>query len=897
MQPVAGYEPDRQPKAKIFISYSRKDLGFANRFDDALKARGFKPLIDREEIYAFEDWWKRLQALIGQADTIVFIVSPDSVISHEVLREVEYGFSLNKRFAPIVCRRVEDTLVPEVLRRLNFVFFDDQARFEASADQLADALRTDIGWVRRHTEYGEASRQWIAARRAGGLLLRSPALEEAEHWIASRPANAPLPTDETHSFIIESRRSATRRREVLTGSLAVGLCIALALAGVAYWQRGIAVEQRSQAIQRLREYLIAQSRGLASAANVSRKENDPEQAIALALEALPINIAEPDRPYVPEAEFALRTAYRASRQNSYSLDWQVHLTGKIDLAALSPNGAMIATVKGSTIEVFNRGGDAADALPNAPGSIWALKFLSDGRLVYATKTRLVVYDPSAKTVDLTAEAQPSQVICGWAFKAGSLDKAFEALYAAETLNADRVQFLADFNRGEMQVATADTSCSPSEIGQMPAMAAQFQGASLLNMHMVGDKLSVAILNPAELTVLSPTNGLKSASATDLQDFTTIFVAPGGDQILAAYASGRVQVLNADTLKSIFEIPTSGPPIVSLDGSADGHQILIGYQSGTVDVLRRATYGDFSSVSAQELAEAASNLSPCTMITADRTVMEPDGSRRIHLAHKTATLIDGKNSASLDAQDTEVLDATFSADGKYVIAMAQQKGGGAKKIQLVYEVSSQRLIDRKEYAFGESTSCAKISPDGRHGIVANDSSVLLVDFETGSVVRDILPEDNSLVALGVAFNSKGDRLAVFDNAGALHLYATSDGKTLDQESLFDIYLGRIRDDTLRDLISNLGVGVGFDKAESRVLIDWPGHAYAWSLSPALQDLVGESRIAVTRCLAPKERISFYLPNHPPDWCIDLAKPPYDTDAWKQWLVAKRAGRNSAPPQPQ
>ena len=37
---------------------------------------------------------------------------------------------------------------------------------------------------------------------------------------------------------------STRRRNVLTGSLAAGLVVALALAGLAYWQRGIAVEQQ-----------------------------------------------------------------------------------------------------------------------------------------------------------------------------------------------------------------------------------------------------------------------------------------------------------------------------------------------------------------------------------------------------------------------------------------------------------------------------------------------------------------------------------------------------------------------------------------------------------------------------------------------------------------------------
>jgi hypothetical protein len=104
-----GVEMETDAKTRVFISYSRKDMAFADRLEVALKARGFEVLIDREEIYAFEDWWKRLQALIARADTVVFALSPDAVASREALREVEYAASLNKRFAPIICRRVEDT--------------------------------------------------------------------------------------------------------------------------------------------------------------------------------------------------------------------------------------------------------------------------------------------------------------------------------------------------------------------------------------------------------------------------------------------------------------------------------------------------------------------------------------------------------------------------------------------------------------------------------------------------------------------------------------------------------------------------------------------------------------------------------------------------------------------
>lgn len=171
--------------------------------------------------------------LIDSADTIVFVLSPDAVKSDVALKEVTYAASLNKRFAPLVCRRVEDDAVPEQLRRLNFIFFDDAERFEESANKLADALQTDIVWIRDHTKFGEAARAWVAAGRPNGLLLRTPALEMAEYWIASRPRGAPEPTEEIRSFVATSRtaEAAARRRSrilnVALYTMLVGIILGL----------------------------------------------------------------------------------------------------------------------------------------------------------------------------------------------------------------------------------------------------------------------------------------------------------------------------------------------------------------------------------------------------------------------------------------------------------------------------------------------------------------------------------------------------------------------------------------------------------------------------------------------------------------------------------------------
>ncbi|MGA8898348.1 SUMF1/EgtB/PvdO family nonheme iron enzyme [Bradyrhizobium sp.] len=257
MQGTVGTR-NAETKARIFISYSRKDMAFADKLEAAVKARGFEVLIDREEIYAFEDWWKRIEALIGRADTVVFVLSPDAVKSEVALKEVAHAASLNKRFAPIVCRRIEDSGVPEPLRRLNFIFFDEPPRFEARADELAEALQTDIGWIREHTEYGEAARRWLAAGRPSGLLLHSPTLEVAEHWMEVRPHGAPEPTEEIRALVAESRQGAqsAQRRRLLVQALVYTLLVGI-IAGLVGWINQEVIKEQINWYWTMRPYRVA----------------------------------------------------------------------------------------------------------------------------------------------------------------------------------------------------------------------------------------------------------------------------------------------------------------------------------------------------------------------------------------------------------------------------------------------------------------------------------------------------------------------------------------------------------------------------------------------------------------------------------------------------------------
>ena len=92
-------------KLRVFISYSRDDLKFADQLDMALSAYGFECLIDRHAISGGEDWKRRLGNLIREADTVVFVLSPSSARSPTCDWEVEEAARLNKRILPLTADR------------------------------------------------------------------------------------------------------------------------------------------------------------------------------------------------------------------------------------------------------------------------------------------------------------------------------------------------------------------------------------------------------------------------------------------------------------------------------------------------------------------------------------------------------------------------------------------------------------------------------------------------------------------------------------------------------------------------------------------------------------------------------------------------------------------------
>jgi hypothetical protein len=97
----------------IFISYSRRDLGFAQEIVDALGESGLETWIDWKSIPKGEDWEQEIYRGIEGADALLFLISPDSVRSPMCNKEVLHAIRNNKRILPIILKETNAGEFPD----------------------------------------------------------------------------------------------------------------------------------------------------------------------------------------------------------------------------------------------------------------------------------------------------------------------------------------------------------------------------------------------------------------------------------------------------------------------------------------------------------------------------------------------------------------------------------------------------------------------------------------------------------------------------------------------------------------------------------------------------------------------------------------------------------------
>jgi WD40 repeat protein len=238
--------------ADVFISYARKDGGaFAEELAEALKARGKDVWLDRRDIPLAANWREEARTGIEQSNSVVYVITRDSVDSENCLYELAHAEAYSKRIIPVRKDPLEPDELPSSVAPLIWVDFSDGTG--DAFDELEQTIDRDPEWVAGHTRWLGEALDWDRNRRDRSYLPTGAELNEAEAWLTQAQAGRKEPpaTPLHYEFILAGRRLATRRQRGFILAVTTALGVALALGANWFLQRNEAREQRRVAISRL----------------------------------------------------------------------------------------------------------------------------------------------------------------------------------------------------------------------------------------------------------------------------------------------------------------------------------------------------------------------------------------------------------------------------------------------------------------------------------------------------------------------------------------------------------------------------------------------------------------------------------------------------------------------
>ncbi len=213
-------------ESEIFICYSRVDSDFVRKLNDELQIMGRTTWLDTESIAPGHDFETEIKNGIENSDNVLFVISPESIVSENCIWELEYAKSFNKRFINVLFRDPKNEPLPEPVGRIQWVDFRKQYRdFHKPLSELIRSVDNQRDHVREQTIWLKAAQKWAKHGKTYDRLLKGADFVDAEAWLMATRKNREMqqPTALTKEFIVASKASIerTKRRKARNQKLLI----------------------------------------------------------------------------------------------------------------------------------------------------------------------------------------------------------------------------------------------------------------------------------------------------------------------------------------------------------------------------------------------------------------------------------------------------------------------------------------------------------------------------------------------------------------------------------------------------------------------------------------------------------------------------------------------------
>jgi WD40 repeat protein len=759
-------------KLKVFISYSRDDLDFADHIDVALDFAGFAPTLDRHGIHGAENWQDKLGALIRESDTVVFVLTPASTRSQICHWEVKQAVALGKRIIPVVAKPLGDATAPAELSALNYIFFYPDPKRPGSSvrsgsKELVKSLKTDLGWMQRHTRLLQRAFEWDAGGRRSHRLLSGGDITEAKAWLAARPMEAAAPTDLQAEYIRASeaeelRLTSERERELAERERLVKN------AEVATNEREAALAReageraaREEAQQRAAAFAVREAEQARRVTRRTMMGLGASLLLALGAGAAGWYAWTQRQDAVIQAGNAKQQAVEAERQRreaSYQKEEAERRKSESELLkeqAQKTESGLLANAASRLVDdkLIGDAGTAVlltlEALPDndagvkRPYVLEAEQQLDRDKRALLERAVLTGHDASVQVAvfspdgNLIVTASDDTTARVWDVATG---REIARLMGHRGPVKSAV-FSPDGNR--IVTASDDTTARvwDTATGREVARLMGHRGSVRSAVFSPDGNRIVTVSNDTTARVWDAATGMETARS---EGHTGIVMragfSPDGNRIVTASWDKTARIWDVTTGKELVVFLGHTDKVGSATFSPDGSHIVTASQDKTARVWEVAT--------GKETVRLEGHTG-----WVQRAAFSPDGSRIITVSNDTTArawdAATGKETAQLEGHDGTVWNAAFSPDGGRIVTASSDNTAR------VWDAATGKELVRLEGHDGAVYSAA-YSPDGSHIVTASmDHSVRVWDASTREEAASLEGHDGAVYS--AAYSPDGSHI--------------------------------------------------------------------------------------------------------------------------------------------
>jgi WD40 repeat protein len=716
--------------SNVFISYSRKDVQFVRQLHETLSAQGRGVWVDWEDIPPTADWRTEIREGIEGSEAVIFVISPDSVRSRECRVELEMALENNKRLVPVMHRMITESqdqaLVHEALNSHNWVYLREEDDFTVGYQTLANALDTDLSYVREHTRLLVRAREWESRSKLTGFLLTRTEIKEARRWLDVAEEKTPKPTELHLEFISASQRFLNRKRAfeiALVAALIVASVLAVvAIAGFQLANTNRVLAENNQATSVYNERLARQNEATAT---VAQGEAQIQAATAVAAEATSVYNANDAATQAINADNARATSVVNEQRAIQNASTAIVAQGEAQIQAETA----VAAQATSEYNADDAATQAANARDSAATSVY------NERLARENETRAIFAQGEAQMQAATAVAAEATSVYN------ANDAATQAAIATAALGELQLETRRSTSLGLAAQAQLETRGGVQERAVLLGLEAllnydyTWQAEQALGLSVQSSRIRGILLGheaPLYSAVYSPDGtkllttsidatariwdaGSKALLVTLVGHTNTVNSAdwsPDGFQVVTASDDGTAIIWDAQTGEPLRTLSGHSDYVLSVDWSPDGSRIATASYDGTARIW-----------------DAASGAELLQSIVSDQGALHfiswsPDNSRILTLGNDTTVVLWSARTGAFNSRfrgHTEIVSsADWSPEGNLLVTSSLDKTA------VIWEVSSTSPL-RTLSGHAAPIYGVDWSPDGRRIATASgDGTVKIWD---------------------------------------------------------------------------------------------------------------------------------------------------------------------------